>query len=91
MSILSLILIGIFFIAVASLIALIFAIIHAEEGYEDSNGYHRKTRSNVISNITAPTVDIGNPWDQVEGAASPLNLGQPFRPIRHSNFYPHQP
>ena len=82
MSILTLVLIGILFIAIASLIALVYAITRAEEGFEDSTGYHRKEPSNPATNTTAATVDTGNPWDQVEGASCPLNLGQPFRPLR---------
>lgn len=81
MSALTIILIGILFIAVAALGALVFAVTHAEEGYEDSSGYHRKQPSN---DTPSSTVDTGNPWDQVEGACCPLDLDQSLghKPIR---------
>jgi len=64
------------FIAVASLIALVYAVIHAEEGFEDSSGYHRKEQNNHDPITTSSTVDTGNPWDQINGANCPLDLGQ---------------
>ena len=84
MSILTLIIIGILLLAISSLIALVYAIGHAEEGYEDSIGYHRNVQSSETTHTTASTVDSGTPWDQVEGANCPLNLSQPFPPLRHS-------
>ena len=82
-SILTLI-IGILLLAVSSLIALVYAIGRAEEGYEDSTGYHRKAQSPETTLTAASAVDSGTPWDQVEGANCPINLSQPFPPLRHS-------
>lgn len=67
---------GIALIVIASLAALVHAVIHAEEGFEDSSGYHRKGLPNDDLR-PAParhvaTVDTGNPWDQIEGANCPL-------------------
>lgn len=69
-------LVGILFLAVASLIALAYAVVHAEEGFEDSTGYHRKAVNNRETTTASSTVDTGNPWDQINGANCPLNLGQ---------------
>ena len=69
-------LVGILFLAVASLIALVYAVVHAEEGFEDSTGYHRKDVNNQETTTASSTVDTGNPWDQINGANCPLNLGQ---------------
>jgi hypothetical protein len=70
----TLLLLGILFIAVASLIALIYAVAHAEEGFEDSTGYHRKEQNSQGTNPSTSTVDTGNPWDQINGANCPINL-----------------
>ena len=63
------------FVAVASLIALVYAVVHAEEGFEDSTGYHRKAPNDLGTNLAPATVDTGNPWDQINGANCPLDLG----------------
>lgn len=88
MSILTLILIGFAFIAIASLIALIHAISHAEEGFEDAAGYHRKESiSQPVNTTTSSTVDTGNPWDQLEGSSCPWS----FKPtLDHGDFSAHQ-
>ncbi len=88
MSILSLILFGILFIAVASLIALIHAVTHAEEGFEDATGYHREAPSRLTVKNTSATVDTGNPWDQLNGSSCPWS----FKPtLGHGDFPAHQP
>ena len=88
--------VGILLLAIASLVALAYAIVHAEEGFEDSTGYHRKQHNGIEHNNeemkpTSSTVDTGNPWDQIEGASCPINLGESFRPLGHGNFSTHQP
>ena len=91
MSTLSIILIiGIVTLAVCSLIALVHAIKHAEEGYEDSTGYHRLVTSPEIKQATTSTLDTGNPWDQVEGSACPWDFKPTLRPAGHNHFAPHQ-
>ncbi len=86
MSIPTLIVIGIAVIAVASLIALVHAVAHAEEGYEDTTGYHQKKPGQEVA--SPATVDTGNPWDQIEGSSCPWS----FKPtLGHSDFSIHQP
>ena len=86
-SIHTLILIGIAFIAVASLLALLHAIARAEEGFEDETGYPRKNSDHGVDSPPATTVDTGNPWDQIEGSSCPWS----FKPtLGHSDFSPHQ-
>jgi hypothetical protein len=87
-SIPSFILIGILCIAIASLLALIHAVTHAEEGYEDANGYHRNAPSEPAINHPAATVDTGTPWDQLNGSSCPWS----FKPtLGHNDFPAHQP
>ena len=76
----TLLLLGILFIAAASLIALIKAVAHAEEGFEDCTGYHRKEQNSLGTNPTTPTADTGNPWDQINGANCPINLSHTIGP-----------
>jgi hypothetical protein len=89
-SILTLVIVGLSLLAIVSLLALVYAITHAEEGFEDSTGFHRTAPAKAAPEVSA-TVDTGNPWDQVEGASCPLDLGQPFSPVGQQNFSPHQP
>lgn len=72
---------GIALIAIASLVALVHAVLHAEEGFEDSTGFHRTNQPNddpreAMAQTAAPTVDTANPWDQIEGANCPLGPGR---------------
>ena len=65
---------GFVLVAASSLIALGHAIVTADDGFEDASGFHG-TASSPATNPATPTVDTGNPWDQVEGACCPLDLG----------------
>lgn len=92
MNITTLILSGILLIAVAAVIALIFAIMHAEEGYEDDTGYHQKKPDpKPAENISTTAVDTGNPWDQVEGASCPWHFNSHYRLAGHNDFPAHKP
>jgi hypothetical protein len=54
-----------------SMVSLVFAITHAENGSEDSAGFHRDLPA--ADAHQGPTADT-KPWDHVEGASCPLNL-----------------
>ena len=70
--------VGFLLIAAGSVLALLFAVKTAEDGYEDATGFH-STGSSQAKGALAPTVDTGNPWDQIEGACCPLELGHSLR------------
>lgn len=95
MSTLTLVLIvGIALLVIASVAALVHAITHAEEGYEDSTGFHRKNpdqlgHSETMAKPVSTTVDTGNPWDQIEGATCPVNLCR-FQPMTPGDYSAHQ-
>lgn len=91
-----LLIIALVVLAVASVFALLHAVAHAEEGYEDATGYHKfdpAVQSASVSTSSAkehdhpraPTVDTGNPWDQVNGSSCPWSFN-PLKSSGHDNF-----
>ncbi len=82
MSILTLSIIGILCLAVSSLIALVYALKHAEEGYEDSTGYHRQTSNDKTAQAVYEAIR--------GGSACPWDFKPTLRPFGHDHFSPHQ-
>ncbi len=84
----TLLIVGISLLAAGSLVALVFAIIRAEDGIEDASGYHRDTQGAAAT--ASQTMGSENPWDYVEGASCPLNLAHGFGPIGNNQLSIHQ-
>jgi hypothetical protein len=85
---LSVLIIGLCFLLLAATFALVQSVRHADEGFEDANGYHSlkqgltgfaEKRDFANYEALRSTVDTGNPWDYVEGSACPWK----FDPTDH--------
>ena len=88
-------LVGTTLLAIASVVALLHAIFHAEEGFEDSTGYHAMEQTQNDCHLektqsATQTVDTGNPWDQIEGACCPIDLSHSFPHFHRGKFSPHE-
>ncbi len=70
-------------IAALAIFALVHAIIHAEEGYEDATGYHRKTAEHESIHSPSTTLDTGSPWDQLNGSSCPWSFNPNNRQLGH--------
>lgn len=81
-----LLLIGFLLVLGIALMVLDDAIEHAEEGYEDSTGFHQESRSWSIA-PTPPDSGI-TIWDQVEGACCRLDMSPHVRGMSRSQFSP---
>ena len=83
----TLLIVGILLFAASSLVALFLAIVRAEDGHEDTSGYHRGTQGAAAT--ASQTMGSENPWDYVEGASCPLNLAHGFGPIGNNQLSIH--
>jgi hypothetical protein len=69
----------------AAVIALLYAVSSAEDGFEDPAGFHSESQHRATDDSSSSTVDTGNPWDQVEGACCPLDLRPSLGPNHFSS------
>ena len=79
-----------FLVLVAIAVAtLVFAVMRAEEGYEDASGYHSVAQSQTVG-TTPPVEGSENPWDYIPGANCPVELTHSLGPMGNNQLSIHR-